>query len=140
MLNQVERFRKEWGDTFDMAKWPDWVIEMGLCTARSETGGSGWGQYGEECDNFKWQGMKYFTAHWLCTFFIDGLNGDGKLIAPSEARLNVAQKAVGDESIGFRVAAMMDAGNDWLTYTVFGQMFYRLKRRAGMGARVAVIV
>ena len=30
---------------------------------------------------------------------------------------------------------MMDAGTDWLTYTNYGQQFYRLKKRAEMGAK-----
>jgi hypothetical protein len=51
------------------------------------------------------------------------------------ARLNVAGKSVGDESIQYRVASMMDAGNDFLTYTTFGQEFYRLRKRAYLGAR-----
>jgi hypothetical protein len=36
----------------------------------------------------------------------------------------------------YRVPQMMDAGTDWLTYTNYGQQFYRLKKRAGMGAKV----
>lgn len=134
----IARFREDWGDTFDNEKWPDWVIKSALCEAWYETGGSGWGNYGEECDNVRWWGLRYYGAHWLTANFGDGMNSEG-LIVPSTARLNTAQKSVGDESIGYRVASMMDAGNDWLTYTVFGQQFYRMRRRIGMGARVSVI-
>lgn len=116
----------------DATKWPDEMIIEALCEADTETGSRRWGLFELKCGNFKWRGMKYFAAHWLATNF--GTLGVG---APpgSDARLNVAQKAVGDESIGYRVAAMMDAGNDWLTYTNYGQQFYRLKKRAGMGAK-----
>lgn len=116
----------------DATKWPDDLVTEALCEADTETGSSRWGAFELACGNFKWRGMKYFAAHWLATNF--GTLGAG---APpnSDARLNVAQKAVGDESIGYRVAAMMDAGNDWLTYTNYGQQFYRLKKRAGMGAK-----
>lgn len=61
---------------------------------------------------------------------------EGSQAAPAgEARLNVAAKSVGDESIQYRVSAMMDAGNDFLTYTIWGQEFYRLRKFAYTGAR-----
>lgn len=116
----------------DETRWPDSYIEAALCEADTETGSCRWGAFELACGNFKWRGMKYFAAHWLATNY----GANGALATPaSEARLNVAQKAIGDESIGYRVAQMMDAGNDWLTYTNYGQQFYRLKKRAGMGAK-----
>lgn len=140
-MNKLDRFRTAFGETFtDVKRWPDWVIEDALCEAHAETGGSGWGAYGEECDNFKWRGMKYFAAHWLFTNYVDGYDGEtGGLMLPGDARLNTQNKSVGDESIGYRVAEMTDAGSDWLTYSNFGQQFYRLRRRAGMGARISVV-
>lgn len=131
----IERFRTEWGDTFDMSKWPEWVIKAALCEAWSETNSTRWGTYSSQCDNDKWWGMKYYAAHWLSANFGNGKGPKG-LIVPYIARLNTAQKSVADESIGYRVAKMMDAGNDWLTYTVFGQQFYHRRRRIGMGALV----
>lgn len=117
----------------DATKWPDDLITEALCEADTETGSSRWGAFELACDNFKWRGMQYFAAHWLATNF----STLGSTSTPaSEARLNVAQKSVGDESIAYRVPAMMDAGTDWLTYTNYGQQFYRLKKRAGMGAKV----
>lgn len=116
----------------DPVKWPDEYIVEALCEAGTETSSSRWGTLELTCDNFKWRGMQYFAAHWLATNFATlGANGTPN----SEARLNVAQKSVGDESIAYRVPAMMDAGTDWLTYTNYGQQFYRLKKRAGMGAK-----
>lgn len=120
------------GQFSDAAVWSDDTISEVLCEADAETGGSGWGAFELDCHNFKRRGMYLFAAHWL-TFFYgnDPANGVGGI-----ARLNTQSKQVGDESISYRVASMMDAGNDALTYTVYGQQFYRLRRRAGMGARV----
>lgn len=116
----------------DPVKWHDEYIVEALCEAGTETGSSRWGALELTCDNFKWRGMQYFAAHWLATNFATlGASGTPN----SEARLNVAQKSVGDESIAYRVPQMMDAGTDWLTYTNYGQQFYRLKKRAGMGAK-----
>ena len=120
------------GQFGDKDKWSDDVITEVLCEADAETGGSGWGAFELDCNNFKRRGMYLFAAHWLTFFYGDNpANGVGGI-----ARLNTQSKQVGDESISYRVAAMMDAGNDALTYTVYGQQFYRLRRRAGMGARV----
>lgn len=116
----------------DPAKWSDEIVTEALCEADTETGSSRWGALELTFCNFKWRGMKYYAAHWLATNF--GALGDGGTPS-SEARLNVAEKSVGDESIAYRVPAMMDAGTDWLTYTNYGQQFYRLKKRAGMGAK-----
>ncbi len=129
----VADFRNYFNGQFsDAAKWSDDTIKEVLCEADAETGGSGWGVFALGCDNFKRRGMYLYAAHWLTFFYGDNPpNGVGGI-----ARLNTQAKQVGDESISYRVAAMMDAGNDALTYTVYGQQFYRLRRRAGMGARV----
>lgn len=131
----VERFREAWGSTFaDSAQWKDAIVHEALCQADSATGGSAWGKYSEDCHNFKWRGMKLYAAHWLYVFFGDGDTGNG-LHASPEARLNIASQSVRDESVQYRVAQMMDAGNDWLTYSVYGQMFYEI-RKGTMGARI----
>lgn len=129
----VADFREAFNGQFgDASKWSDDVITDVLCEADAETGGSGWGAFELDCNNFKRRGMYLFAAHWLTFFYGDNpANGVGGI-----ARLNTQSKQVGDESISYRVASMMDAGNDALTYTVYGQQFYRLRRRAGMGARV----
>lgn len=129
----VADFRDYFGGQFsDVQTWSGDIIAEVLCEADAETGGSGWGAFDLDCHNFKRRGMYLFAAHWL-TFFYgnDPASGIGGI-----ARLNTQGKSVGDESIQYRVASMMDAGNDALTYTVYGQQFYRLRRRAGMGARV----
>lgn len=129
----VTDFREAFNGQFsDVNKWSDDIITEVLCEADAETGGSGWGPFALDCHNFKRRGMYLFAAHWLTFFYGDNpAGGIGGI-----ARLNTQSKQVGDESISYRVASMMDAGNDALTYTVYGQQFYRLRRRAGMGARV----
>jgi len=114
----------------DKDKFPDSLLQYALCEADRETGSRRWGVYQAECHNMKQCGMFYYASAWLTTFFSNGIDTP----AAGEARLNVASKTVGDESISYRVAAMMDAGNDFLTYTVYGQQFYRLRKRVGMGA------
>jgi len=128
----IAAFREQMTAFADVTKYPDDLVQTALEEAVTETGGRGWGGYGDEPSNFKRRGMFYFAAHWLATFYPKGL-GTGAV--NSEARLNVQNKSIGDENISYRVPVMMDVGNDWLTYTVYGQQFYRLKKRAGMGAR-----
>lgn len=115
----------------DVTKYPDSVVHYALCEGDTETGGRGWGIYEEDCHNFKRKGMFYYAAAWLSSNFPGGVEE----AINTEARLNVATKSVGDESISYRVPQMMEVNNDWLTYTVYGQQFYRLRKRAGMGAR-----
>lgn len=130
----IDAFRLEFNGTFsDVVKWPDSVVESALCEADTETGGKGWGAFEIECHNFKWRGMIYFAAHWLTANYPSGAAAG--TISPSDARLNISAKSVGDESITYRIASILDAGNDWLAYTSFGQQFYRLRRRAAIGAR-----
>lgn len=115
----------------DNTKFPDELIAEALAEADSETGGSGWGAYQMEAHNFKRKGMYYFAAAWLQNNFPAGVNGSSS----GEARLNIAEKSVGDESVSYRVPSIMEVGDDWLTWSIFGQQFFRLRKRAGMGAR-----
>ncbi|MFG0827897.1 DUF4054 domain-containing protein [Pseudomonas sp. CJQ_7] len=128
----IAAFREFMPAFADTTKWTDSLITTALCEADTETGSCRWGAFELACGNFKWRGMAYFAAHWLATNY-GALGATSPPI--SEARLNVATKSVGDESIAYRVPQMMDAGTDWLTYTNYGQQFYRLKKRAGMGAK-----
>lgn len=128
----IEDFRGEFGVTFvDPNKWTDEILYWALCRADSETGGSPWGPYKlGDCHNFKRRGMYLYAAAMIVNFFGDSPGAPVSGIA----RLNTAAKSVGDESIQYRVAAMMDAGNDFLTYSAYGQEFYRI-RKYTMGAR-----
>lgn len=114
----------------DTTKFPDSIIQYALYEADSETGSSRWGIYQAECHNLKQRGLFYYAAHWLSVYYPNGVDSD----VNQEARLNVASKTVGDESISYRVPAMLEVSNDWLTWSVYGQQYYRLRKRVGMGA------
>ena len=117
----------------DTTKWPDNIVIYALTRGDTETGSRRrWGAYQDKLSNFKQQGMFYFACGILQSYYPDGVTG----ALNGEARLNTAGKSVGDESTEYRVPAMMDVGTDWMTYTVFGQEFYRLLKRAGKGAVV----
>lgn len=129
----IAEFRAYFGGRYsDEAIWSDSLMIDTLCAADYETGGSGWGPYYTgTCYSLKKHGMFQYAAAYLTTFYGDNPANP----IPGEARLNVSQKSVGDESIGYRVAAMMGADNDFLTFTAFGQEFFRLRKRAYLGAR-----
>ena len=114
----------------DVTQFPDSLIQYALCEADGETGSSRWGTYEAECHNLKQRGLFYYAAHWLSVYYPDGIDSEKN----QEARLNVASKSIGDESISYRVPAMMEVSDDWLTWSVYGQQYYRLRKRVGMGA------
>lgn len=114
----------------DTTKFPDSLIQYALCEADSETGSSRWGAYQPECHNLKQRGMFYFAAAWLSMFYPEGIDSE----VNQEARLNVASKSIGDESVSYRVPSMMEVSDDFLTWSVYGQHYYRLRKRVGMGA------
>lgn len=109
----------------------DTIVEEALCDANAETGGSGWGTYENVCGNFKQRGMFLYTAHVLSVTYP---TGDSSTINGGSAAA-VQSKSVGDESVSFNVAQVMNQGDAWLSSSSFGQQFMRLRRRAGMGAR-----
>lgn len=114
----------------DTTKFPDSLIQYALCEADSETGSCRWGIYTSDCHSLKKRGLFYYAAHWLSVYYPNGVDSD----VNQEARLNVASKTVGDESVSYRVPAMLEVSNDWLTWSVYGQQYYRLRKRVGMGA------
>lgn len=129
----LAEFRAAFSGQFsELATWPDALLNKMLCKADFMTGGRGWGPYYTGgCYSLKQDGMFSFCAAMLEALY----QGDPANGVSPEARLNVAQKSVGDESIAYRVAAMMGADNDFLTYTVYGQEFFRLRKMAYLGAR-----
>ncbi|MGH9930727.1 MAG: DUF4054 domain-containing protein [Pyrinomonadaceae bacterium] len=129
----VTAFRETMKAYADETKWPDDIIEQALCEADAETGGKRWGVYDADCRNFKRRGLFYFAAHWLAVTYATGTAADPSAISPT-ARLNVASKSVGDESVTYRVGGIQDTEEDWLSLTNYGVQFLRLRRRAGMGA------
>lgn len=131
----VTAFRESMAAFTDDLKWPADIVEQALCEADAETGGRGWGGFENTCRNFKRRGMFYYAAHWLATTYVDQTAADASNISPS-ARLNVAAKSVGDESVQYRVGALQDTADDWLSLTNYGVQYYRMRKRAAMGARV----
>lgn len=129
----ITSFRTVYPQYSDDTKWPDSVVEIALCEGDAETGGKGWGVYRDDCHNFKRRGMFLFAAHWLASTYPRGAT-DPSVVDPS-ARLNVSGKSVGDESIQYRITEIQSTGDDWLSTTLYGTQFLRLRRRAGMGAR-----
>ena len=131
----ITSFRTAYPAFSVVADWPDSVVTIALCEGDAESGGKNWGEYVDECNNFKQRGMFLFTAHWLSTTYP---NGASDTTAQSGGANNsLVSKSVGDESATFGAASVTDisdAGNGWLASTSWGQQFMRLRKRAGMGA------
>ncbi len=118
----------------DTTKWPDDAVTAALYEAYAETGSKRWGGLViDSPTNFRRRGMFLFAAHWLCVTYPQGTAEDAGDITPT-ARLNISAKSVGDESVTYRVGAIQDTQNDWLSLTDYGVQFLRLRIRAGMGA------
>lgn len=131
----IQTFRNSQLAFSDDNKWPDDVVQEAFCEAFPEVGGRGWGALDiNDCQNFKRRGLFYFAAHWLSVTYTDAGAADPTRIS-STARLNVAAKSVGDESVTYRVGEIQETENDWLSLTNYGVMYLRLRKRAGMGAR-----
>lgn len=130
----IDLFRTVQPAYTDIVKWPDPIVAQALCEADAETGGAGWGGYDTPCSNFKQRGMFYFAAHWLAVTYLSGTAEDPSKISPT-ARLNIAAKSVGDESITYRVGGIQETEDDWLSLTNYGVQYLRLRRRSSMGAR-----
>lgn len=131
----IDKFREVMPAFADIVKWPDDVVSMALCEAMAETGSSSrWGTLDlNNCGNFKRRGMFFYAAHWLSITY-NGLNGatDPSNI-DAAARLNLSSKSVGDESITYRITGIESTANDFLSLTIYGVQYVRLRKRAGMG-------
>lgn len=128
----ISSFRQALPAFSDAVKWPDETVETALNEAAAETGGRRWGEFVDEPQNFRRRGMFYYAAHWLSSFY--GTNGSNPERVDPTSRLNTSAKSVGDESVQYRITEMENTGNDWLSTTIYGVQYWRLKRRAGMGA------
>lgn len=128
----IASFRQFLKPYTDPTKWPEDIVFEALEEADAETGSNRWGAFENTARNFKRRGLFYYAAHWMASMY--GKNAlDPANIDPA-SRLNVAGKSVGDESVNYRITAMEATGNDWLSTTIYGQQYWRLRRRAGMGA------
>lgn len=131
----ITSFRDQMKAFSDDTKWPNDVVEDALYEADTETGSRGWGAFKDDPRNFKRRGMFFYAAHWLAVTYLKQTAENPDDISPT-ARLNVAAKSVGDESITYRVGALQDTADDWLSLTNYGVQYYRMRKRAAIGARV----
>lgn len=129
----IAAFRTRQPAFADDAKWPDAVVEQALCEGITETSRARWGKYADVCSNFRQRGIFFFTAHWLSLTYLTQDASTPSNINPT-ARLNLSGKSVADESVQYRITEMQNTGDDWLSTTHYGVQFYRLRRRAGIGA------
>lgn len=129
----ITAFRTAYPEFSDTPTWPDSLLTRALCAGDSESGGCGWGAYGDDCHNFKQRGMFAYAAHWLVSFYPKGATGSVAVGAKNV----VAGKTVGDESVTFATpdTSKLADGKAWFYVTAYGQEFLRLQKRAGMGAR-----
>jgi len=121
----------------DLTKWPDGVVTEAVCEADAETGSvSRWGVLDiNDCRNFKRRGMFFYAAHWLSITYNTAAGATDPSKIDAAARLNLAAKSVGDESVSFRITAIQSAEDDFLSLTSYGVQYLRLRRRSAMGAR-----
>ena len=132
----IQSFRDAQPAFTDNIKWPDTIVEMALCEGDVETSGKGWGGFEDVCTNFKRRGMYLFAAHYLAATYPRGATDSSQV--GGSAKYATQSKTVGDESISFTngKANELSVGDGWVASTSFGQQWLRLRRRAGMGARV----
>ena len=129
----IDNFRNNYPE-FPITNWSDAILTRALCEGDVETGSKRWGAYFNDCHNFKQRGMFLFTAHWLV--MNNGAQGDvgRESVVDFTARLNLSGKSVGDESVQYRITEIQSSGDDWLSISIYGTQFLRLRQRAGMGA------
>ncbi len=132
----IKLFRERQPAFTDEKIWPKLTVESALIEADAETGGARWGGYLPDASNFKLRGMFFFAAHWLSVTYTTTSGACVPSDISPTARLNVASKSVGDESIVYRVGAIQDTEDDWLSLTNYGVQYLRLRKRCGMGAMV----
>jgi len=133
-LMSIAIFRSLMPAFTDDTKWPDDTVQMALDEAEVETNSERWGVYDDTSTNFRNRGIRHFAAHWLSSFY--GSSATDPTSVAYQARQNVSSKSVGDESVSYRITAMESTGTDWLSTTIYGVVFIRLRTRAGMGAIV----
>ena len=129
-------FRRFFPPFSDRNNWPSEIIRQQMIEADCITGGRCWGKFNIDDDhNLKKRGMYFYTAHLLAYFFGNSANDPTNVEA--SARLNIASKSVGDESVSYRITAMESTIDDAISTTVYGVQFMTLRRRCSAVPRVA---
>ncbi len=132
MIASFRAFSAAFGDS---AVWPDDVVTMALNEGITETNARRWGKYRDHPQNYRRRGIFYFAAHWLSSTYVTGTAADPSNIN-SAARLNLSGKSVGDESVQYRITEIQSTGDDWLSTTLYGVQYLRLRDRAGLGGEI----
>ena len=123
------RFATNYADTND---WPDDVVARALYKAYPAIGRR-WGVMDiTDPINLAAEGLFLWAAHWLFVNFQYSATNISPNLTP-EARMNVATKSIGDESVSFRITRIQDAEDDWLSLSNFGVEFLDLRSRVSMG-------
>lgn len=131
----IAAFRSAQPAFSNVTTWPDNVVTEAFCEALPECGGRGWGSLDiNDCQNFKRRGVFLYAAHLLSITYNTAVGATDPTNINAAARLNLAAKSVGDESVSFRITAIQSAEDDFLSLTLYGVQYLRLRRRAGMGA------
>lgn len=121
-------FRRIYDEFSDANKWPSKVVRRHMIEGDSATGGSVWGDFVLDDDTgYKKRGMYLYTAHLLASYYGDDASDPTKVEAA--ARLNIASKSVGDESVSYRITEMEKTTEDFLSTTIYGVQFRQLRDR-----------
>lgn len=132
-VDHISAFRQKYKEFGDTTCWSDTTVLDALIEGDTETGSNRWGGYEDDPHNFKQRGMFTFAAHYILALFPQG---DHTMTGTS--KFAVSSRSVGDESEAYNMGdlANLSVGDSWLATTSFGQMFMRLRKRAGRCAGV----
>ena len=120
-------FRRFFPPFSDRNNWPSEIIRQQMIEADCITGGRCWGKFNIDDDhNLKKRGTYFF-----------GNSANDPTNVEASARLNIASKSVGDESVSYRITAMESTIDDAISTTVYGVQFMTLRRRCSAVPRVA---
>lgn len=109
--------------------WSDETLTLMLTEADAETSNRCWGEFRLEDDRcLKKRGMYNFAGHLLSSFY--GSSANDPTAVEASARLNIASKSIGDESVSYRITAMEKTTDDYLSTTIYGVTFMRLRLKA----------
>lgn len=125
----TEKFRESMPAFNNTEIWQKEVIDSSIYEAFFEIG-SRWGVLNLNYKtNYACKGLFLLTAHILTNIYGQNPSSTKKDEAKfnSDAKMNISSKSVGDESVSFRITAMQDTGNDWLSTSNYGVKFLRLR-------------
>lgn len=136
----IDDFRFEMRDFRDVSRWPDEDVETALYEAKPEAGGPRWGKFkvGDR-DSKARKALYLLAAHYLSLTYPDSTAADGAVVRTSTP-LNIASKSVGDTSLAYRVGEMQSAEDDYLSTTIYGTRFLKLRQNIAGGVALGGVV